>query len=100
MEMGFGYDATWIVFSYSVGTSVGSLTINPLLKCYPELKNAATIILLFLESICLSIIFFVDIKEENLGIFIILFAFIAIFLIAPYSRSGSTEVAERVENDK
>ena len=100
MKMGFGYNATWMVFSYSVGTSLGSLTINPLLKYFPRIASVATVILLTLECTCFLIVYFIEKIEEHLGAFIALFGLASVFLISPYSRSASTEVGDRVENDK
>ena len=100
MQLEFGYDATWMVFSYSIGTSLGSLTINPLLKFFPKIASPTTIILLMLECTCFLIVYFVEKDIENLGAFIALFGLASVFLISPYSRSASTEVGDRVENDK
>ena len=89
-----------MVFSYSIGTSVGALIINPLLKFFPNKAHATTVFLLFLESCCLSSVFLIEKDPKNLGAFIVLFGFASVLLISPASRSASTEVAERVENDR
>ena len=60
MKLGFGYNATWMVFSYSVGTSLGSLTINPLLKCFPSIASVATVVLLVLECACFLTVYLID----------------------------------------
>ena len=99
-KQGFGFDATWMVFSYSIGTSIGALIINPLLKFFPEKASPATVFLLFIECCCLFSVFLIEKDKENLGAFITLFGFASILLISPASRSASTEVAERVENDR
>ena len=97
---GLGFDATWILFTYSIGNSIGSLTINPLLKCFPNIASTATVIFLTLECGCLVGVLFIERKVENLGLFIVLFGLASILLISPFSRSVSTEVAERVESDR
>ena len=100
MKEGFGFDATWMLFTYSIGNSVGALLINPVLKCFPSIAPIATVIFLLLESGCFVAVYFVEKTIDNLGIFIVLFGLAAVFLISPYSRSSSTEVAERVESDR
>ena len=97
---GLGFDATWILFSYSIGTSMGALIINPILKIFPEKAHATTVFLLFMESCCLCSVYFIERDKQNLGIFIILFGLASIMLISPSSRSISTEVVERAENDR
>ena len=100
MLEGFGFDATWILFTYSIGNSFGALTINPILKCFPNVVPVATIYLLVLECCCLLSVLFIELTIENFAIFIVLFGLAAILLIAPFSRSVSTEVAERVTSDR
>ena len=99
-QEGFGFDSTWMVFSYSIGTSIGSLTINPLLKFYPGAAPIATIFLLLFECCCFLAVYFIERDHESLGVFVALYGIAAICLISPYSRSASTEVGERVENDR
>ena len=45
---GLGKDSSWILFAFSVGTSIGSLTINPFLKHFPKLAPLGTTTLLLL----------------------------------------------------
>ena len=100
MAEGFSFQASWIVFSYSVGTCLGSLLINPLLRCFPKAASVITIILLILEFCCLFVVYFIDKEEENLRYFILLFGLVAVFFISPFSRSASSEVTDRTENER
>ena len=87
---GFGFDATWMVFSYSIGTSVGALIINPLLKIFPSKASPATVFLLSFECCCLFSVYLIDKEKLNLGAFITLFGLASVLLISPASRSAST----------
>ena len=44
--------------------------------------------------------FFIPREEENLGYFIVLYGMAAVFLISPFSRSASSEVTCRVNDDR
>ena len=43
---------------------------------------------------------FIELKEEYMGVFIAMLGLASIFLIAPYSRAGQTDVLERTTSPR
>ena len=100
MKAGFGFDATWIALSYPIGVLIGSFTVCPFVNYFAAYAGILVSVILFLESVCSGIFWFIELEEENLVIFIVLLGLASMFWISPYSRSSQVDVLERVTSSK
>ena len=100
MKVGFGFDATWVALSYPIGVAIGSFSTSPLINYFSNYANLITTFILFLECICAGIFWFIDLKEENLIIFVVLLGLASVFWIGPYTRLAQGDVIDRVKSSK
>ena len=100
MKSGFGFLATWIAVSYPIGVCLGSFTMTPLVGAFPTRAPILTTLFLLIQTICFLCFWFIELEEENFGKFIALLGIASIFIIAPYSRAGQTDVLERTTSHK
>ena len=89
MKHGFGPKGAIIGLAFPVGTLIGSLTLNPLLSLCQNFTSIFTCFLLFIELLAYISFFFIDPVLENFTVYLIIFGFIFLIFIVPYSKQAT-----------